>query len=340
MRNIALVLTLATVTPLVAQSSSSYRITHTYTLGGDGGWDYIVPDPPNHRLFIGRQNRVMVVDEDNGTLLGEVTGIQGAHGTALADDTGHGFATSGNDQSVVMFDLKTFKVLGRIPAAEDADAIIYDSASNRVFTFNGDAHSSTVIDPRAGTVITNIPLGGKPEYGASAGDGKVYANLTDTSEVVEIDAKAATVARRWSTAPCKQPVAMAIDTAHHRLFSGCRSGLMAVSDYQAGKIVATAPIGAGVDGAGYDAASGDVFAANADGTLTVIHQDGPDQYHVTGNLQTAQAARNMGLDPTNHRVFIVSAKFGPAPAGAARGRGPVLPESFTLMVIEHEPAPR
>jgi hypothetical protein len=340
MRNIALVLTLATVTPLVAQSSSSYRITHTYTLGGDGGWDYIVPDPPNHRLFIGRQNRVMDVDEDNGTLLGEVTGIQGAHGTALADDTGHGFATSGNDQSVVMFDLKTFKVLGRIPAAEDADAIIYDSASNRVFTFNGDAHSSTVIDPRAGTVITNIPLGGKPEYGASAGDGKVYANLTDTSEVVEIDAKAATVARRWSTAPCKQPVAMAIDTAHHRLFSGCRSGLMAVSDYQAGKIVATAPIGAGVDGAGYDAASGDVFAANADGTLTVIHQDGPDQYHVTGNLQTAQAARNMGLDPTNHRVFIVSAKFGPAPAGTARGRGPVLPESFTLMVIEHEPAPR
>ena len=114
MRSIALVLTLATVTSLVAQSSSSYRITHTYTLGGDGGWDYIVPDPPNHRLFIARQNRVMVVDEDSGTLLGEVTGIQGAHGTALSNATGHGFATSGNDQSVVMFDLKTFKTLGRI----------------------------------------------------------------------------------------------------------------------------------------------------------------------------------------------------------------------------------
>ena len=150
MRNIALVLTLATMTSLLAQSSSSYRVTHTYTLGGDGSWDYIVPDPPNHRLFIARQNRVMVVDEDSGTLLGEVTGIQGAHGTAMAEATGHGFATSGNDQSVVMFDLKTFKVLGRIPAAEDADAIIYDSASNRVFTLNGDAHSSTVIDPRAG----------------------------------------------------------------------------------------------------------------------------------------------------------------------------------------------
>jgi outer membrane protein assembly factor BamB len=336
MRNIALALALAAVAPLLAQSGTTYRITHTYTLGGDGAWDYIVPDPPNHRLFIGRTNRVMVVDEDNGTLLGEVTGIQGAHGTAVAGATGHGFATSGNDRSVVMFDLKTFQVLGRIPAAEDADAIIYDGASNRVFTFNGDAHSSTVIDPRAGTLITNIPLGGKPEYGTSAGDGKVYANLTDTNEVVEIDAKTATVARRWSTAPCKQPVAMAIDTAHHRLFSGCRSGVMAISDYQAGKVVATAPIGSGVDGAGFDAESGNAFATNADGTLTVIHQDAPDQYHIAETVQTVPAARNMGLDPTTHRVFIVSAKFGPVPAGG-RGRGGVLPGSFNLMVIERNP---
>jgi DNA-binding beta-propeller fold protein YncE len=338
MRRIALSLTLANVALLFAQSSSSYRITHTYTLGAEGSWDYIVPDPPNHRLFIARQNRVMVIDEDNGTLLGEVTGIQGAHGTALAPATGHGFATSGNDRSVVMFDLKTFKALGRIPAAEDADAIIFDGVSNRVFTLNGDAHSSTVIDPRAGTLITNIPLGGKPEYGASAGDGKVYANLTDTNEVVEIDAKTASVARRWSTAPCKQPVAMAIDTAHHRLFSGCRSGVMAVSDYRGGKVVATVPIGTGVDGAGFDAASGNAFASNADGTLTVIHQDSADEYHFVENVPTPPGSRNMGLDPTNHRVYVVSAKFGPAPAGGRRG--PVLPGSFTLMVIERDPAVR
>src|SRR5579864_1417318 len=336
-RNLALVLTLAAMSSLPAQSPSSYRITHTYTLGGDGSWDYVVPDPPNHRLFIARQTRVMVVDEDTGMLLGEVTGIMGAHGTAVAESSGHGFATSGNDQSVVMFDLKTFKALSRIPAAEDADAIVYDAPSNRVFTLNGDAHSSTVIDARAGTLITNIPLGGKPEYGASAGDGKVYANITDTSEVVEIDAKTATVGRRWSTAPCKQPVSMALDTARRRLFSGCRSGVMAVSDYEAGKIVATVPIGAGADGAGFDAASGNVFSSNADGTLTVIHQDSPDQYHVLATLETPQGSRNLGLDPTNHRVFIVSAKFGPVPAGG-RGRGPVLPGSFTLMVIERDPA--
>ena len=181
-----------------------------------------------------------------------MTGINGAHGTAIAEKTGHGFATSGNDSSVVMFDLATYKVLGRAHAAEDADAIIYDPASNRVFTFNGDAHSSTVIDPVSGKTITNIDLGGKPEYGVSAGDGKVYANLTDNGEVVEIDAKTLKVTRRWSTAPCKNPVSMAIDVEHHRLFSGCRSGVMAVSDYAAGKIVTTVPIGTGVDGAGYD----------------------------------------------------------------------------------------
>lgn len=332
MRLTVLILALVAVLALIGQSPSSYRITHTYLLGGDGGWDYVVPDPAHHRLFVARQNRVMVIDEDTGKLLGEIMGIQGAHGTAIAESTGHGFATSGRDENVVMFDLKNLQVLGRIHAAEDVDAIVYDPASNRVFTLNGDAHSSTVIDPKEGKLITNIPLGGKPEYGASAGDGKVYANLTDVSEVVEIDAKDTRVTRRWPTAPCKQPVSMAIDAAHHRLFSGCRSGVMAVSDYETGTVVATLPIGTGVDGAGFDPTSGDVFASNANGTLTVIHQDTPDMYHVVENVETPQGSRNMGLDPTNHRVFLVSAKFGEAPGG--RGRPPVLPGTFRLLVIE------
>jgi DNA-binding beta-propeller fold protein YncE len=331
-------LLLAAASTAFAQSPSGYHISHTYTLGGDGGWDYIIPDPPNHRVFLARSNRVMVVDENDGKLLGEITGINGAHGVALVDHAGRGFATSGNDASVVMFDLKTFKVLGRIPAAEDADAIIYDSASDRVFTFNGDAGSSTVIDPNAGKMVTNIPLGGKPEYGASAGDGKVYANIVDKAEIVEIDAKKLAVTRRWSVAPAKQPVSMAIDVKHHRLFSGCRSGVMAISDYDSGKVVATVPIGVGVDGAGYDPATGDAFTSNYEGTLTVIHEDAPDKYHVVENVQTAQGGRNMGLDPTTHRIFVVSAKFGPPPtettAANPRRRPPVIPGSFMMMVIE------
>jgi len=322
---------LITAALLLGQSQTSYHITHTWTLGGDGSWDYVVPDPPNHRIFIARQNRLMVVDENNGTLLGEVTGINGAHGTAIAGQSGHGFATSGNDQSVVMFDAKTFKTLSRIPAAEDADAIVYDPPSDRVFTLNGDAHSSTVIDAK-GTLVTNIPLGGKPEYGASTGDGKLYANLTDTHEVVEIDTKSTKVLRRWPTAPCKNPVSMAIDTAHHRLFSGCRSGVMAISDYQAGRVITTVPIGTGVDGAGYDPATANAFASNADGKLTVVHQDTPDQYHVVQTVETPQGSRNMGLDPTNHRLYLASGKFGPAQQ--AGRRGPVLPGSFAVLVIE------
>jgi DNA-binding beta-propeller fold protein YncE len=338
MRRIWLLL-LCSALPVLAQRTGTYHILQTFEVGGDGAWDYIVPEPALHRVFVARTNRVMVIDEENGKLLGEVMGINGAHGTAIAERTGHGFATSGNDQSVVMFDTRTFKELARIPAAEDADAIIYDPVSRRVFTFNGDAHSSTVIDPVAGKRITNIDLGGKPEYGASAGDGKVYANLTDISEVVEIDAKTAMVSRRWPTEPCKQPVAMAIDTQHHRLFSGCRSGVLAVSNYQAGKTITTLPIGMGVDGAGYDPATADVFATNADGTLTVIHQDNPDKYTVVENVTTPTGSRNMGLDPRTHRIYVAAATFAPAPApaaGAPRGRGgrpSIVPGTFKLLVI-------
>ena len=321
--------------PLKAQA---YFITHTYTIGGDGGWDYVIPDAPNHRLFIARSDRVMVVDMNDGRLIAEIPGINGAHGTALVPAIRRGFITSGRDSSVVMFDSKTYKTLGKIPAAEDADAIIYDPASKRIFTFNGDANSSTVIDPRKGAVITNIPLGGKPEYGQSARNGMIYANLTDSSQIVEIDARNMRVTRRWSTAPCKNPVSMAIDTRNQRLFSGCRSGVMAISDYKNGRVITTLPIGRGVDGAGYDPVTRDAYASNVDGTLTVIHQDTPDTYHVVENVQTAEGARNMGIDPASHRLFVVSARFGPAPAESTatnpRRRPPVLPGTFMVMVVE------
>jgi hypothetical protein len=160
----------------------------------------------------------------------------------------------------------------------------------------------------------------------------VYANLTDTGEIVEIDAKSLRVTRRWPTAPCKNPVAMAIDLAHNRLFSGCRSGVMAISDYRAGKVVTTVPIGAGVDGAGYDPATGDAFAANADGTLTVIHQDTPDTYHVSQVVRTMTGSRNLGLDPSTHTLFVAGATFEPAAAPGQRPR--MVPGSFVLLAIE------
>src|SRR3954468_1892074 len=149
---------LSAALPLGAQT---YEITHTYKVGGDGGWDYVIPDASNHRVFIGRSNRVMVVDMNDGRLISEVHGLNGAHGIAIAPGTRHGFATSGEDSSIVMFDTRTYKTLGRIPAGDDADAIIYDPATKRVFSFNGDANSATAVDAVKGTAIKTIDLGGK-----------------------------------------------------------------------------------------------------------------------------------------------------------------------------------
>jgi hypothetical protein len=329
------VLAAMTSTILAAQSPSTFHLTNSYVLGGDGGWDYIVPDPPNHRLFIARQTRLMVVDEDTGKLLGEVQDIHGAHGTAIAAGTDHGFATSSQDKAVVMFDTKTFEVLKRIPAAEDADAIVFDEPSGRVFSLNGDANSSTVIDGRTGDVIKNLPLGGKPEYGVSAGDGKLYVNIADKGEIVEVDTASVTITRRWPTAPCSGPTSLAIDKVHHRLFSGCRSGVMAISDYKTGKVITTVPIGKGVDGGGYDPQTASAFASNGDGTLTIVHQDTPDTYHVAQTISTPIGSRSSAFDSASHRLFVISAKFGPVPPGGRRG--PVVPGSFTLMVFEAAP---
>jgi YVTN family beta-propeller protein len=335
MRKCILLLSLAAAPSLVAQK---YEITHTYNVGGEGGWDYVIPDAPHHRLFIARQNRLLVVDMNDGHLITEAKGINGAHGIALASDIGRGFATSGNDSSILMFDATSYKPLLKIHAGEDADAIIYDPFSKRVFSFNGDANTTTVVDSRRGTVVANIPLGGKPEYGQSSRDGKVYANLVDSSQIVEIDTKTLTVTRRWSTAPCKNPVSMAIDLRAERLFSGCRDGSMAISDYRKGSVVATVPIGQGVDGAGWDPKLRDAYASNGDGTLTVIHQDSPNKYHLVETVQTGERARTMGIDPATHRIYLASAKFGPAPADSTaanpRRRPPMLPGSFSVIVVE------
>jgi DNA-binding beta-propeller fold protein YncE len=330
---------LALVSPVAAQSNGEhgYHVVRQIPLGGDGRWDYVTVDTTGNRLFVARQTRVMVVDPASGKLLGEIPGLDGAHGVALDYGTGHGFATSGRDGKVTMFDLKTLQVLGKAPAAEDADAILYDAASRHVFTFNGDAGSSTVIDPVSGKAIGNIPLGGKPEFGVSAGDGKLYVNIEDRGEVAEIDAKTQRVTRRWSLAPCTEPTGLAIDRAHHRLFSGCHNKVMAISDASAGKMIATVPIGGGVDGDAFDPGTGLAFASNGEGTLTVVHEDSPTKFSTVASVPTSRGARTMALDPRTHQIFTVTADLGPAPAATEQEPHPrpsVLPGSFRLLVLE------
>ena len=327
------------VGPVAAQSNGdhTYHVVQQIPLGGDGRWDYVILDTTANRLFIARQTRVMVVDPVSGKLLGEIPGIDGAHGVALDYATGHGFATSGHDGQVTMFDLKTLQVLGKAPAANDADAVLYDPASRHVFTFNGDAGSSSVIAPATGKAIGSIALGGKPEFGVSGGDGKLYVNIEDRGEVAEIDAKAQRVTRRWSLAPCTEPTGLAIDRAHHRLFSVCRNKVMAISDATAGKVIATVPIGGGVDDDAFDPATGLAFASNGEGTLTVVHEDSPTKFRMIASVPTSRGARTMALDLRTHRVFTVTADLGPTPAPTPqepRPRPSVVPGSFRLLVLE------
>jgi len=317
--------------------AQAYHVTHTYTLGGDGGWDYLSLDTVGHRLFVARQDRVMVLDPASGKLQAEIPGLNRAHGIAFDYADRKGFATSGGDSSVVIFDLQTLRVTGRTIAAPDADAVLFDPATKRIFTFNGDSRSASVIDAASGNKVGTIDLGGGPEFAVSAEDGKLYVNLEDSSAIVEIDAAAMKVLRRWPLAPCQSPSGLAIDRAHHRLFSGCHNKVMAISDAQAGKVITTVPIGEGVDANRFDPGTQLAFASTGDGTITVVHEDGPDTYSVVANVATKRGARTMEVDLASHVVYTVSADFGPPPAPTPerpRPRPSIVPGTFALLVLE------
>jgi DNA-binding beta-propeller fold protein YncE len=341
----ALTLALAAATSAGAQQSTSapgghYTVTQRFPVGGDGGWDYLAVDTVGHRLFVTRTDRVQVLDQATGKLLGEIPGLHRGHGVAFAYPTGHGFVTSGADSTVTMFDLRTLAVLGTTVAAVDDDAVLYDAASKRVFTMNGDAASATAIDARTGKRIRNIALGGKPEFGVADGRGHVYVNLEDSAQVVELDTRAMRVTRRWTLGSCEEPSGLAIDRVHGLLFSGCGNEVMAVSSIRAGRFVTTVPIGEGVDANAFDASTNTAFSSNGgDGTLTVVHESSPTKFTVVENVSTMTGARTMALDPKTHTVYTVSAQFGEAPAATTdnpRPRRPIVPGSFTVLVLERQ----
>jgi len=329
-------LALSGASPAPKHSPAPWHVVHRYSLGGAGGWDYLSYEPHGHRLFLGRGSRVLVVDTDTGKRLGEVTGLHRAHGAVFDEKDGRGFATSGGDAKLAVFDLSTLKVLGRVPTGKDDDASLFDPATRKVFTFDADDSTSTVVDPKAMKRIATIPLGGQPEFAVSAGDGKLYVNLVDKAEIAEIDAKAMKVVRHWSIAPCRIPTGLAIDRAHHRLFSACRNRKLVVSDDARGRVVASVPICAGTDGARFDPGLGDAFATCHDGHLTVVHEVTPDRYRVAQTVTTMDGARTIAIDTKGHRVFTVSARFGkllPARPGHRYRRHAIVPGSFTLLVV-------
>ena len=321
-------------------ATAQYQLKQKFTIGGDGGWDYLTYDAAGKRLFISRGTRVQVVDPEKGTVLAEIPDTQGVHGIALAQDLGKGFTSNGRENTVTVFDLKTLKETSKIKleGAENPDAILYDPASKRVFTFNGRSKNATAIDAASGTVAGNIPLDGKPEFAAADGKGMVYVNIEDKSELTSIDARKAAVVNTWKLEGCEEPSGLAMDQKTRRLFSGCHNKVMAIVNADTGKVVSTVPIGEGVDANAFDPGTNLAFSSNGDGTLTVVREEAADKFSVVQNAETQKYARTMALDTDTHTVYLVTAdiEVTPPAAGEQRPRRTMKPGSFTLLVMSQK----
>jgi YVTN family beta-propeller protein len=316
--------------------AAGYHVIKTYKVGGDGGWDYLTFDKASNRLFISRATHVIVMDADSGKVVGDIPDTPGVHGIALAPEFGRGFVSNGRDNSVTVFDLSNLKLLSKIKVGENPDAILYDPASKRVFTFNGHSHDVTAIDAAKSAVLGTIKVDGKPEFAVSDEKGEIFVNIEDKSELMALDPNKLEAKARWPLAPCEEPSGLAIDRKSRRLFSGCGNKLMSVVDADSGKLVTTLPIGDGVDANAFDPETGLAFASCGEGVLTVVHEDSADKFSVVESVPTARGARTMTLDPEKHRVFLVTAKFGPPPAPTAQQPHPwpsILPDTFVVMVM-------
>jgi YVTN family beta-propeller protein len=331
-----LALFLPLTVPAHAADAPKYHVLRHMALGGDGGWDYLTFDPVGHRLFIARGTRVMVVDVAAGTLTAEVVNTPGAHGIALVPDSGQGYASNGRENTVTVFDLKDLHETARIKVGEGPDAIVYDPFSKRVFTFNAKSKDTTAIDVATGKVAGSIPLGGKPEFSVSDGKGRMYVNNEDKAEIIEFDPQALKETHRWKIAGCESPSGLAMDKKNRRLFAGCDNKKMAVMNADTGAVIATLPIGDGVDANAFDPETMLAFSSNGEGSLTVVHEDSPDKFTVAETVPTAKGARTMALDPETHKVYVVTAKFGPPPAPTAATPHPwpsVVPNTFEVIEL-------
>jgi DNA-binding beta-propeller fold protein YncE len=319
----------------LAAAGPGYHVVTTYKLGGDGGWDYLTADASARRIYISRGTHVMVVDADSGKSVGDIADTPGVHGIALAPELGRGFVSNGREGTVSIFDIKTLATSSKVKVGDNPDAILYDPATKRVFTFNGRSHDSTAIDGASGKVLGTIKLDGKPEFAASDAKGEIFVNIEDKNELVAIDPNKLEVKAKWPLAPCESPSGLSIDRKHRRLFVGCEK-MMAVVDADSGKVLATPAIGDGVDATTFDDETGLAFASCGEGVLTVVKEESPDKFSVAENVPTQAGARTLALDAKTHNIFVVTANFGPPPAATPDNPHPrrtILPDSFVVLVV-------
>jgi YVTN family beta-propeller protein len=309
-----------------------YHVIKKLPLGGEGGWDYLTVDNAARRLYISRSTHVMVVDLETDKLAGDIPNTSGVHGIAIAEELNRGFTSNGRANTSTIFDLKTLKAIGEVKTGTNPDSILYDPASKKVFTFNGRSNDTTVFDAATGEVAKTIKLGGKPEFCAANGKGKVYVNIENTSEVVEIDSQKLEVTKRFSLKPGEGPSGMGFDAEHQRIFSGCNNKMMTILNAESGKVISTVAIGQGVDGNGFDPATGLAFSSNGDGTLTVVKESSPGNFEVAETVKTERGARTMTIDPKTHNIYLPTAQFPPTPEGSRQRPAPIK-DSFVILVV-------
>lgn len=311
----------------------SYHFLKEIPVGGEGGWDYLSVDEIGRRLYVSHDTRVVVIDIDKDMVVGAITNTPGVHGLAVAPDLQRGITSNGRENKASLVDLKTLQTLSKVETGQNPDGMLYEPEHQEAYLFNGRSASATVLDVKSAKAVATVPLGGKPESGAADPKaGRVYDNLEDKSEVVAIDTKTHQVVNRWPIAPGEEASGMAIDLEHHRLFLGCHNNLMVMMDSTSGKVVATVPIGGGVDANAFDPSTGLAFASCGDGTVTIAHEDAPDKLTVVQTLKTERGARTMALDSKTHRIYLASAKFEAAAPDQPGPRRRFVPGSFKILV--------
>jgi DNA-binding beta-propeller fold protein YncE len=318
--------------------ASGPEVLRTFKIGGEGRWDYVALDPAGGRLYVPRSNRVMVLDLD-GRVKGEVPGTAGVHGVALCRELDRGWTSNGQAGTVTVFRLSTLEVEKVVKTTgENPDAILFEPATRRVFTFNGRGKNATVLDALSAEVVATIPMGGKPEFAACDGAGRVFVNNEDTSEILVLDARALKVVARWSIRPVEEPSGLAMDVQRHRLFSVGGNRRAAVVDADSGQVLSVLPIGSGTDGVAFDPGTGCAYASNGEGTLTVIRPNGPATYEVAATVRTRPGARTLVADPLRHRLYLPTAEFQPLPGDAKPGTRPAMvPDSFQILEVGEAP---
>jgi DNA-binding beta-propeller fold protein YncE len=320
----------------VCRAAGPYHFIKEIPIGGEGGWDYLTVDSAAQRLYVSHATKVVVIDLSKDQVVGEITNTPGVHGLAPAPELGLGVTSNGRENKAGIVDLKTLQTLSKVDTDQGPDGMLYNPGQKEAYLFCGRARSATVIDVKAGNVVASIPLGGRPEFAAvDTKAERIYDNLEDKSQIAVIDAKAHQVITNWSIAPGEEGSGMAIDVKHHRLFIGCHNDLMLMVDDMNGKVLATVPIGEGVDANAFDPGIQLVFASCGDGTTTIAHEDSPDKLAVVQTLATARGARTMAIDPKTHKIYLATAQFESSTnqvSSAPRPRPKMIPGTFKILI--------